>query len=508
MTLSDGSAVQRRGSNAMISRPKTLPPSLAVFAFVLSSTLPAQNVDTALRNWTVPPYRVSSSDGGLSTMVDIPPGVAFVAVQPCRIVDTRDSAFPPGYGTPSLTQGLPRNFDLNNGPCTGIPAVAAYSLNLTVTNTQGLGFLIVYPQGGSQPNVSTLNYVIADTVANAAIVPAGTGGGVTVVVGVSGADLIIDINGYFTQNYNPGVQFTATSSISGQGAIFGTNSSSLATSSGVYGLASATTGAVFGVLGKSSSTSSDSAGVKGTDGTGTLTGATSFGPAGVRGESLNAYGTLGLSRFVGVRGDVLNATGATLAEGRLGYAVSGTNYGAYAIGDIGATGTKSFVLPHPSDPSLVIRFISLEGPEAGTYFRGRGRLEGRSAVIEVPESFRLVTEPDGLSIQLTSVGRPGTLWVSDLNLDQIVVQGARDVEFFYTVNGIRRDYAGFEAIAHSSEFVPESAGSRLSESLPATARQNLVTNGAYHPDGSVNLQTAHRLRWNEIWQGAKRASTD
>ena len=45
--------------------------------------------------------------------------------------------------------------------------------------------------------VSTVNYVAGQTIANAAIVPAGTGGGVTVIAGVSGTDLIIDINGYF-----------------------------------------------------------------------------------------------------------------------------------------------------------------------------------------------------------------------------------------------------------------------------------------------------------------------
>jgi hypothetical protein len=34
-----------------------------------------------------------------------------------------------------------------------------------VTNTSGLGFLFVFPQGEAQPNTSTLNYVANQTAA-------------------------------------------------------------------------------------------------------------------------------------------------------------------------------------------------------------------------------------------------------------------------------------------------------------------------------------------------------
>jgi len=130
--------------------------------------------------------------------------VPFIGVAPCRIVDTRgpDGAF----GGPALAAGVSRNFTLPAGPCAGLPTnPKAYSLNVTVTNTLGPGFIKIYPQGGPAPVVSTLNYVAGQTVANAAIVPAGTGGGITVVAGVSGTDLIIDINGYFSNTLgNPG----------------------------------------------------------------------------------------------------------------------------------------------------------------------------------------------------------------------------------------------------------------------------------------------------------------
>src|SRR5947199_9669971 len=185
--------------------------AVGVVGILASAFLRAQQIPVT--NWTVPAYRANSASGGLTTMTDVTPGVGFVGVAPCRLVDTRQAGFPVGYGPPSLTQGQPRNFDLNSDPlCTGIPAgVDAYSLNITVTNTQGPGFILIYPQGGSQPTVSTVNYVAGQTIANAAIVPAGTNGGVTVIAGVSGTDLIIDINGYFTDTYNPGVEFHAVS---------------------------------------------------------------------------------------------------------------------------------------------------------------------------------------------------------------------------------------------------------------------------------------------------------
>jgi hypothetical protein len=122
----------------------------------------------------------------------------FVGITPCRIADTRQAGFPPGFGLPKLIAGVPRNFPLP-GRC-GISSVAAaVSLNITVTNAQGFGFILIFPQGDPQPDVSTLNYVAGQTIANAAVVPLGPAGGITVIAGVSGTDLILDTNGYYAE---------------------------------------------------------------------------------------------------------------------------------------------------------------------------------------------------------------------------------------------------------------------------------------------------------------------
>ncbi|TAH37007.1 MAG: hypothetical protein EYC70_08470 [Planctomycetota bacterium] len=128
------------------------------------------------------------------------------------------------------------------------------------------------------------------------------------------------------------------------------------------------------------------------------------------------------------------------------YAIYVEGGDTYLGGDLVVAGTKNFVVPHPEDPSREIRFVCLEGNEAGTYFRGSAELECGTAVIEVPEEFRLVTEQEGLTVQLTPIGRGTVLWVESQDLQRIVVRGEQDVRFAYMVNGVRRGYAEFEAI--------------------------------------------------------------
>jgi hypothetical protein len=123
-------------------------------------------------------------------------GLRFVPVTPCRLVDTRNNPGP--FGGPALAGGAVREFNIPQQPVCGIPAAAAaYSLNVTVVPTTGnLGFLTVWPTGQAQPFVSTLNSIDGRIKANAAIVPAGAGGAISVFVN-NATQLVLDINGYF-----------------------------------------------------------------------------------------------------------------------------------------------------------------------------------------------------------------------------------------------------------------------------------------------------------------------
>jgi YVTN family beta-propeller protein len=125
-----------------------------------------------------------------------PSALAFYPMTPCRVIDTRgaDGAL----GGPYLSGGATRNFPVTESSCIPPGANAqAYSFNFTAAPHDGpMSYLTVWPQGQTMPVVSTLNNFTATTVANAAIVPAGQQGGISVYPSAA-TDLVVDINGYF-----------------------------------------------------------------------------------------------------------------------------------------------------------------------------------------------------------------------------------------------------------------------------------------------------------------------
>jgi hypothetical protein len=121
-------------------------------------------------------------------------GLLFYPVTPCRVSDTRNAVGP--FGGPILASGETRSVPVPTSAC-GIPSTAqAYSLNATVVPSGPLSYLTLWPAGGAQPFVSTLNSVQGLIVANAALVPSGTDGGVSAFV-TDQTHLVLDINGFF-----------------------------------------------------------------------------------------------------------------------------------------------------------------------------------------------------------------------------------------------------------------------------------------------------------------------
>jgi sugar lactone lactonase YvrE len=120
--------------------------------------------------------------------------LTFYPVTPCRVADTR--GVPGPFGGPTMGTGETRSFTIPASGCSIPPTAAAYSLNVTVVPGGVLSYLSTWPTGQAQPLVSTLNSFDGSVVANAAIVPAGTGGAISVFV-TNPTDVILDINGYF-----------------------------------------------------------------------------------------------------------------------------------------------------------------------------------------------------------------------------------------------------------------------------------------------------------------------
>ena len=148
--------------------------------------------------------------------------LTFVAITPCRLVDTRGATVGfngiapftgpsiPAAGTLTIPVQSPSEASANTtpAPCGVIPSIAqAYSFNLTVVPAGAptvipggaVDYVSLWAAGSAQPFVSTLDDPQGLIMSNAAIVPAGTPyGGINIYnSGPSIADVVVDMNGYF-----------------------------------------------------------------------------------------------------------------------------------------------------------------------------------------------------------------------------------------------------------------------------------------------------------------------
>ncbi len=122
---------------------------------------------------------------------------AYTGVNPTRVMDTRTGSGIVGAGN---TLGPGASFSLVVAPnaTAGVPANAtAVVMNVTATDTTAASWLTVYPNSGSLPFASNLNWVAGYTVPNLVTVQPGTGGQVTFYNKFGSVDVIADIAGYF-----------------------------------------------------------------------------------------------------------------------------------------------------------------------------------------------------------------------------------------------------------------------------------------------------------------------
>jgi len=116
-------------------------------------------------------------------------------------------------------------------------------------------------------------------------------------------------------------------------------------------------------------------------------------------------------------------------------------------GNFTVTGTKNFAVVDPADSKTALYYTALEGPEAGTYFRGSAKTVNGEVVIELPGYFARLTESERMTVQITPVGAPGQLYVASKSPEKIVIKaasGSPDLEFDYFVQGVRKGYLDYE----------------------------------------------------------------
>ncbi|HEX6083977.1 MAG TPA: hypothetical protein VF266_05600 [Thermoanaerobaculia bacterium] len=179
--------------------------------------------------------------------------------------------------------------------------------------------------------------------------------------------------------------------------------------------------------------------------------------------SLIAHGTgRTISRFgqtLGAWSEMLNAGGNGLIVGTQGSTplILGTNStarmtiastGAITVpGNFTVSGVKNFAVVDPANENQALYYTALEGPEAGTYYRGTAKTVNGEVVIELPGYFSRLTENERMTVQLTPVGAPGQLYVASKSAEKLVIKvanGSTDLEFDYLVQGVRKGYLGYE----------------------------------------------------------------
>ena len=218
----------------------------------------------------------------------------------------------------------------------------------------------------------------------------------------------------------------------------------------------------------------------------------------------NQTGVYGTGGTYGIRGSPFGAGYAGYFDGKV-----------HVQGNFTASGTKTFVQPHPSDPEKELVYVALEGREIRVFFDGTATLQKGEATVSVPEDFRLVASKENLNVILTPFGETEGLYVAKRSLDEIVVKerskGESNISFGFLVIGTRKGFEVARPIQENAHFRPDEVTTKEEfenqfdvqdgEDYYSTLSKKLswdllISNGTLLPDGKVNPKTASHLGWN------------
>jgi hypothetical protein len=122
------------------------------------------------------------------------PSAGYAALPPARIMDTRTNFGATGPVGPNKTVSLQVE-GAGGVPASGVTAVV---LNVTVTGASTAGYVTVYPDGGTRPTTSNLNFSAGETVPNLVVAPVGSDGKVDFYNAVGNVQIIADVSGYYS----------------------------------------------------------------------------------------------------------------------------------------------------------------------------------------------------------------------------------------------------------------------------------------------------------------------
>lgn len=166
------------------------------------------------------PSAVGTQSGAVAAKFgDLAQDLVYTPLQPCRIVDTRNTAAGAiaAGGTRSFVALITTNFASQGGSATncgtsGVGA-SAVALNVTAVGYTASGHAIVYPFGSTLPDTSSLNFNASNYATNNAIIakiPNPLASSDFNIWTVQSSHFVVDIVGYFSPPQATNLQCTQT----------------------------------------------------------------------------------------------------------------------------------------------------------------------------------------------------------------------------------------------------------------------------------------------------------
>jgi hypothetical protein len=145
----------------------------------------------------------------------------------------------------------------------------------------------------------------------------------------------------------------------------------------------------------------------------------------IHGSSSTMNGAVTMNGAAAMNGAVAMTATATLA----------------GVGDVATAinGKKSFDIPHPTKKEHRLRYVCVETPKADVYVRGK--LKG-SNVINLPEYWKGLVDPDSIDVVLSPIGSFQELYVEDVQWGtKVIVKNSAGgpINCSYVVYGERKD---------------------------------------------------------------------
>jgi hypothetical protein len=137
-----------------------------------------------------------------------------------------------------------------------------------------------------------------------------------------------------------------------------------------------------------------------------------------------------------IRAGNIRANTQIIAPRFQGRAFYGTFYGTL---NGRATGNKSFDITHPTKTEWRLRHTCLEGPENAVFYRGRIT---NSNVIDLPEYWEGLVNPESITVSLTQIGYSQDLIVEKIEEGKRILiksGNSANIDCYYLIHATRKD---------------------------------------------------------------------